>query len=67
MTGERSLHASTQLQKKLNIFSEDIMTGLVCQQSAGLLDCWTAGLEEIVLLYFVHLLVGKLRVSGYCA
>ena len=67
MTGERSLHASTQLQKKLNIFSEDIMTGLVCQQSAGLLDCWTAGLEESVLLYFVNLLVGKLRVSGYCA
>jgi len=49
------------------MFSDDIMTGLVCQQSAGLLECWIAGLEESVLLYFVNLLVGKLSVSGYCA
>jgi hypothetical protein len=49
------------------MFSDNIMTGLVCQQSAGLLECWIAGLEESVLFYFVNLLVGKLSVSGYCA
>jgi hypothetical protein len=52
-------------QKKLNIFSDDIMTGLVCQQSAGLLECWTAGLEGSVLLYFVNLLVTWL-VNSVC-
>jgi hypothetical protein len=49
------------------MLSDDIMIGLVCQQSAGLLECWIAGLEESVLFYFVNLLVGKLSVSGYCA